>query len=275
MSNFSILVNTCDKFEDCWDPFFKLFKIYWPDYNGKIYLNTELKDYSYPELNIIALKVAEYTDHNKRLTWSDCLIKALEKIDTEIVLYLQEDYFLRDSVKNEFVEKYVQLMNDNHEVHCIHLTDQGSPAEKQSPLDGLYTIPKVNQDRISCQAALWQKSILLQYLKPYESGWNFEWFGSKRAAILNHNFYVVDPNWVKINKFEILPYIFTGIIGGRWFREVLPLFKKHDINIDYTKRGFFERETQTFSKKINAKIKRLPLEIRCNIDLFKLKLERN
>lgn len=30
--NYSILVNTCDKFEDCWNPFFKLLSIYWPDY---------------------------------------------------------------------------------------------------------------------------------------------------------------------------------------------------------------------------------------------------
>lgn len=43
---YSILVNTCDKFEDCWNPFFKLFFLFWPDYNGVIYLNTEYKEYS-------------------------------------------------------------------------------------------------------------------------------------------------------------------------------------------------------------------------------------
>ena len=27
----TIFVNTSDNFEDCWEPFFKLFKLYWPD----------------------------------------------------------------------------------------------------------------------------------------------------------------------------------------------------------------------------------------------------
>ena len=55
-SNFSILVNTTDSFSDCWNPFFKLFKKYWPNYGGKIYLNTEIKDFKYEGLNIICIK---------------------------------------------------------------------------------------------------------------------------------------------------------------------------------------------------------------------------
>lgn len=52
---YSVLVNTCDKFEDCWNPFFQLFSLYWQDYKGTIYLNTE-KDYSFDGLDIIPVK---------------------------------------------------------------------------------------------------------------------------------------------------------------------------------------------------------------------------
>ena len=41
----AILVNSCDKYEDAWDPFFKLLKIQWPDCPYRIYLNTEFKNY--------------------------------------------------------------------------------------------------------------------------------------------------------------------------------------------------------------------------------------
>ena len=87
MTKYSILINTCDKFEDCWNPFFKLFKLYWPDCSGIIYLNTEYKDYSYPGLNIIPVKgcVKHQIPHNKRATWSQCLKWALEEMDTDIV----------------------------------------------------------------------------------------------------------------------------------------------------------------------------------------------
>jgi hypothetical protein len=271
-SNYSILINTTDSFEDCWIPFFTLFKKFWPEYDGKIYLNTETKEFSYPGLNIISIQNSK-DNPGIRITWSECLLRALNTIDTEIILYMQEDYFLKDFVKNDIVEKYVQLMQSNSEMDCIHLTDQGSPADKRSNFEHLYTIPQKHQDRICCQAALWKRDVLKQYPRTYETAWNFEWWGSKRASILKHNFYVVDKTWVKLNTFEIIPYIFTAVIGGRWFREVVPLCEQNNITIDYSKRGFFERKPVSVSRRIKSKIKRLPVEIRSYFGLILLKLK--
>jgi hypothetical protein len=272
---YSVLINTCDNFEDCWLPFFKLFTIYWSDFEGKIYLNTEYKDFSYPGLDIVCTKVCEVNKvpPTARATWSQCLRWALEAIDTDIVLYMQEDYFLKDNVKNDIVEKYVQMMQDNNDIDCIHLTDQGSPSEMASKYDHLWTVPQKHQDRISCQAALWKRNVLQQYIRNYETAWNFEWWGSKRAAILKHNFYVVDRTWVKLNTFEIIPYIFTAVIGGRWFKDVVPLCEEHNININYSKRGFFVLKPNTLRNRIKAKIKRLPVEIRSYFGLILLKLK--
>lgn len=276
MIKYSILVNTCDKFEDCWDPFFKLFSIYWPDYEGKIYLNTEYKDYSYGDLDIVAVKGCAMNDfpENKRATWSQCLQWALEVIETDTLLYMQEDYFLNDIVKHEWVNKYLDLMNKHDDIHCIHLTDQGSPAESMTGYETLYSVPLKHKDRVSCQAALWSKNALSEYICTWESAWSFEWYGSKRAEILPHNFYVVDKKIVKKGIFEILPYVFTGVIGGRWFNEVVPLFEKHGIDIDYSLRGFFERRPYTVKDIIISKIKRLPVEIRSSINLLWLTLQK-
>lgn len=271
-SNYSILINTTDSFEDCWIPFFTLFHKYWPDYNGKIYLNTETKQFTYPGLNIISIQNSK-NNPLQRITWSECLLRALDTIDTDVVLYMQEDYFIKDYVKNDWVERYVKMIQSNTEIDCIHLTDQGSPMDKISKFENLYTIPKIHQDRICCQAALWRKDILKQYPRNYETAWNFEWWGSKRAAILNHNFFVVDKKWVKLNNYEIIPYIFTAVIGGRWYKEVVPLCEANDIKIDYSKRGFFERKKNTLSKRIKAKFKRFPIEIRSYFGLIILKLK--
>lgn len=275
-NNYSILVNTCDNFEDCWIPFFKLFTIYWPDFTGTIYLNTEYKDFSFSGLDIVCTKVCEVNKVSRsvRATWSQCLSWALEVIDTDVVLYMQDDYFLKDFVKNDIVEKYVQMMVENTDIDCIHLTDQAVNGEFIAPeYDRLFTIPLVHKDRISCQAALWRKDVFKQYPRSYETAWNFEWWGSKRAAILKHNFYVVDRNWVKINEFEIIPYVFTGVIGGRWFKEVITLFSKHKIEMDYSRRGFFEENQKTIKQRLQAKIKRVPIEIRSSLGLLILKLK--
>lgn len=254
MNKFTILVNTCDKFEDCWYPFFKLFAIYWPDYKGKIYLNTEQKDFSYKGLDIVPLRIIEPST-NKRYTWSECLILALNKINENVILYMQEDYFIKGQVNDELIKKYVGMMDNHPDIHCIHLTDQAViPDSRPSVYEGLYPAIHNQRYRISCQAALWRKNILLSYLRPYESAWDFEQFGSKRSANLDHNIFVVDNNWVKLDQFEIIPYIFTGIIQGKWYEKVIPLFEKHNIDINYSKRGFSnERIRKTLLKKIKDK----------------------
>ena len=274
MNNFSILINTCDKFEDCWDPFFKLFKNFWPDFHGKIYLNTEYKDYSYPGLDIIAVKGCERNGFpkNKRATWSQCLIWALNIIDTDIILYMQEDYFIKDSVKNSIVDDFVDLMQKNP-IDCIHLTDQSVLSDNEMPIYKDLKKVKLNQRyRVSCQAALWRKQTLIEHIRVYESAWQFEEFGSKRSAIMKHNFYVVNSNLVRLNHYEIIPYIFTGIVQGRWYEKVVPLFEKHNIEIDFGIRGFLnDAPKRRISEKIKNKIQRLPIILKHYKDIKKLK----
>lgn len=270
----SILVNTCDAFEDCWDPFFLLFKEYWPDFNGTLYLNTEVKSYSYPGLNIIPLKVAERKNVGPfELSWSQCLIDALNFIDDDIILYMQEDYFLHNFVKNDLVTKYLKYINDHGNIGCIHLTDQGTQPDlafKKS--QELYPANLNHRDLLSCQAAFWRKTTLLKCLKPSESGWQFEEFGSKRAKFLNLGIYAIDRSYIRKNEYEIIPYLFTGIVQGRWIKEVPALFEKHNIKVDFSQRGFVkERKKITLLNKIKRKIKKFPLKLISYKDIFILK----
>lgn len=272
--NYSILINTCDKFEDCWNPFFKLWSLYWKDCNGKIYLNTEYKDYSYPGINIIPVKgcATHSIPKNQRATWSQCLKWALEAMDTDIVLYMQEDYFLKDTVKNDIVEQYVRLMEAHPDIQCIHLTDQAVSAEQPTVYTHLKQVNPIQRYRVSCQAALWRKQELLDIIREHESAWEFEEFGSQRSGIMNHTYLCVDRSYVQLNKFEIIPYIFTGIIQGRWYDPVVELFKKHQIEVDYTIRGFVsERKKKPLKQRIKYRWNKIPKIIKNRIELRKLR----
>lgn len=275
--NYSILINTCDNFEDCWSPFFKLFSIYWPYYKGKIYLNTEYKDFSYPGLNIICTKVCavHHVPHTQRATWSECLRWALEQIDTDLVLYMQEDYFLKDAVKNDIIENFVSLMYENKEIDCIHLTDQAVRSRGGSPYENLDVVDFKQRYRVSCQAALWRKQELQRLIRIRESAWEFEEFGSKRSSIIKSNYLVVSNNYVIKDKFEIIPYVFTGIIQGRWFEEVIPLFAKHDISIDYNQRGFVSKMPKKPTKeRIIYRLRKIPKLLINRIELLKLRISK-
>ncbi len=277
--NYSILINTCDKFEDCWNPFFKLWLEYWPDCNAPIFLNTEYKDFSYPGITINTIKGCKKhkLGINQKATWSQCLKWALESIDSDIILYLQEDYFLKGKVKNDIIEHYVKLMNIHQTIQCIHLTDQAVLSEGVSSYDT--TLKKVitkQKYRVSCQAALWRKQELLSLIQEYESAWDFEEFASKRSGMMNHEYLVVDNRWVILDKFEIIPYIFTGIIQGKWYQKVIPLFKEHNINIDYNIRGFVGTTTpKTLRKRIKYRINKILKILRNEIILIKLMYKKS
>jgi len=256
-NNYSLLINTCDNFEDCWIPLFRLFKIYWPDYKGKIYLNTEYKEFSYPGLEIICTKVCEVNKvpQNKRATWSQCLIWALEQIDSDVILYMQEDYFFKENVKTEWVDYFYNLMLINQQIPCIQLTHAGIPAINESKYDKLCTSDSDFFSYVSCQASIWRKEVLFSIIREHETAWNFEWWGSKRAKFLGYKFLVVDPNYFKPTENLIMPYILTGVVGGKWHKDIVELFNKHNINIDFDKRGFYNEKTKpTIKKRIRTKL---------------------
>ena len=276
MYNYSILVNTTDSFEDCWVPFFTLFTKFWPDFKGKIYLNTELKTYVHQGIDIISIKNCESTG-NTKITWSQCLLRALNFIDSDIILYMQDDYFIKDFVKSGIVERFANLIKNNNDIDCIHLTDQSVLSSNQSTkYEDLYEVVLNQRYRISCQAALWRKDVLLSYLRPYENAWQFEEFGSRRAAILKHNFYVVDQNWIRLNANEIIPYLFTGIVQGKWIKDVLPLFNQNNITFDSSRRGFVsDMKPKPMKLKFIYQWKRIPFLYKHYLDLYRLKINKN
>lgn len=273
--NYAILVNTCDKFEDCWDPFFKLWSTYWPDCKGRLYLNTEYKDYSYPGLDITAVKGCEgRVPKGTRATWSQCLKWALEQMDEDIVLYMQEDYFLHSPVKNDLVEYYANLMRSNPEIRCIHLTDQSVESDGESWYMNLDVVQLDQRCRVSCQAALWYKEELLALLREQEDAWEFEEFGSMRSAVLAHLYLCVSPNYVKKDVFEIIPYIFTGIVQGRWYEPTVELFAKHGIEMDWNRRGFLaDAPKKPFMDRVRYRLRKIPKIIACRIELARMMVQ--
>lgn len=239
MSDLTILVNTSDNFEDCWPPFFKLFQSYWPDCPHPIVLNTEHKDYEWPGLNLRASKVA--TGSTKRLTWSECLARCLDSIDTPYVLYFQEDYFLEDHVKTDLIERMLDYLRKG-EADVIRILEcGGSGPWHPTDNEDLWAIDRNSTYLIGLQAGLWRKSVLRANLRMHESPWQLEILGSRRARRRSDKVCCVNRDRYSGPGKEILPYTATGVIGGRWARSiVVPLFERQGIEMDFSKRGFNE-----------------------------------
>lgn len=247
---FSILVNSCDGFEDCWNPFFVLLQRYWPECDAKVFLNTERKKWGCQGLEITCTQVqgAEVG----RLTWSECLLRALDQIQTPLVLYFQEDYFIHQPVRHELVQQAADLMIKRPQVGHIALTRHCSlgPYERDEE-EWLQTIKQKARYRISTQAGLWRVDTLRSYLDPKENGWMFEIFGTWRSHKRQDTF--LSCKWDDVLGGPAIDYLHTGIIKGQWLKEMQGVFADNGIEIDFQQRGFYESESRLLHKLEVAK----------------------
>ncbi|PUE29121.1 hypothetical protein B9Z39_03340 [Limnohabitans sp. JirII-29] len=236
-SRFTILVNSSDGFTDCWGPFFKLLQRYWPGCQSRILLNTETHDYQHPELPVVATKVQG--DSPRRLTWSECLSAALDQVQTPLILYFQEDYFIRRAVQAGKVEAALEHMLAHPEVKHIALTGIGSQPPFEPYVDTRFQkIRRRARYRISTQAALWRVETLKSYLVAEENGWMFEIYGTWRARKRDELFLCAD--YSDASGGPAIEYLHTGIVKGQWLQEIQDDFEANDIDIDFGKRGFYQ-----------------------------------
>jgi hypothetical protein len=237
-NDLTIFVNTSDNFEDCWHPFFTLFARYWPNCPYPIVLNTETKDYSFKGLNIVCAKVA--IGENRRLTWSECLERALDSIYTPYILYLQEDYFLEAPVRADALETLLlELRTERAEVIRLSEADDAGPwLQTNAPI---WQVAQKAKYQLSLQAALWRKDFLRAQVRSHENPWQLESFGSMRLRRQRTKIFCANRNLFSGKGKEIFPYIPTGVVAGKWVRHVVePLFVAHDIAVDFSQRGFYD-----------------------------------
>ncbi|WP_052321473.1 hypothetical protein [Ralstonia sp. A12] len=235
---YTILVNSSDGFDDCWSPFFTLFKRYWAQCDAPVLLNTERKSAQFADLPVRCTKVQG--ENEGRLTWSECLLRALDQVQTPLVMYFQEDYFLDKLADDARIRRAVDYMIEHPEVKHVGLTRHGSlgPYEPYAAASWLQKIRQNARYRVSTQAGLWRVETLRSYLRSEESGWMFEIYGTWRARRRNETFLCLKTD--QANNGPALDYVHTGIVKGRWLREIVPVFEANGIEVDYAKRGFYE-----------------------------------
>jgi hypothetical protein len=237
----TVLVNSTDTFNDCWPAFFQLFKQYWPSCPCPVLLNTETREYTDTELQLVCSKVqADDPAGSPPLSWSDCLIRCLDVVRTPLVLYLQEDYFLNGLVDQSFVAECVGVMVE-HNVPHIRLMEVDIRARYHKtalhPL--LRQIDQRANYRVSLQAGLWSVAALKGLLRSGESAWTFERRGSVRAMSTPDVFLCQSLDHFNHRGRYPVPYQPTGIVRGKWYAPaVVELFAAHGISVDYSQRGF-------------------------------------
>lgn len=232
----SILVTSCDAYEDAWYPFFKLFNIMWPDCKYPVFLNTETKKYNceYLEVNELHPKSTQLKI-GKQISWSKRLKEVVEQIDSKYLLFFLEDFFLMSPVRSDVVEKCIDYMDKNDDVAIIDFYRE--PHDNQVVLEEFSYTSRSFDYAINAMAALWRKDFLLNIIRD-ENPWDFEFFGTRRWWKTDYKILTHKEEFPPVFDYKIKPALGYGIFQGKWLRNNLELFSKYNISVDFEKRGF-------------------------------------
>ena len=252
---YSVFVNSTDSFDDTWELFFHLFHDYWPQVGAAV-LNTETRSFRHPDVSVACTQVARAGEAT--VPWGACMLRALDHIPTEMFVYLQDDYFLYDSVNTEVVDEAARIMRDEN-LDCLRLMECGGSGPWESTeYSWLWSLSKNAVYRISLQAALWTKTGMRKYLRAHESPWQMEVWGSKRASRIDGKIWCVSRDTFHETRPQVVPYIPTGIVKGRWNRDAVEvLFASHGISAPFEERGWWNQATHPTSG-LSTKLRKAP-----------------
>lgn len=171
-----------------------------------------------------------------KVHWGKRLIETLEKIEDEYVLFLLDDFFVTDRVKQEEIERCYSYMRKDENIAVFYFVPS-SDSDKQisEKYVGYAKRSQTGAWRLNTQAALWRREKLLSYIRPHESAWDWEVYGSERSSRYTEDFYVVCD--VKQRAFIYRDDWGGAIHRGKWTPYAIDLLKENEIDIDYSVRG--------------------------------------
>lgn len=265
-SDITILVNSCDYYEDAWNPFFRLLKIQWPkceDYD--IVLNTENKTFDCDYLNI-----RTFCGGNEK-TWSKRLLDCLETIDSEYVFFFLEDEFLYEPVNVSEFEKAMNFLNDNKDVGVLY-----PHKNKKQTIDideDYFSRDLITETRrLVCICAIWRKSFLVKMISEEESPWDFETYAPERSKKYSERILQYNKSLPGMIFYDDQVDFGYGITEKKWLPKTKELFDKYEIEVNYDNLGFYPYENQIIAqkerrkqRKREQKVELNPIEILYNI----------
>lgn len=242
----AVVIMTCDAFSDAWTPFFGMFFKYWPNCPYEIYLCGESLVFDHPRVQNISL--------GNGIEWSARLLKALDSIPQEYLLFMLEDYVLLKPVNTMEVERHLDIMLELDAAY-LRLIPAPPPDESIPDYPGIGLILPGSAYRNSTQAAFWKKQKLRDLLDPTETIWDFELAGVHRTNQFSEPFLSVEPDMnnspAETGDYPLV-YFCTAISRGKWLREAVRLIKRNGFEVDLDARHQ-ESLPETFRRFVTRK----------------------
>ncbi len=214
-NDLSILVLSCDKYSDLWNPLFCCFDKYWGDCPYEVFLGSNTRSFKHKRVKTIL--------SGPDKDWSSSLRLILQQIRTPYVFLWLDDIFPTERVNTTLFAETLGFMKEQKAKH-IHV--EPSPKPDRVLANGKYGLYEKGAPYRGITFGFWDVAYLQELLIAGESPWNFEIMGSYRTAYTD-GFYCSMKN--------IIPRIHV-VEKGRIFQEAYDYCSQHGIPLDTLKR---------------------------------------
>jgi len=192
-----ILLHTMDSYSWTWNHWYTLFKKYVSNH-GPIYFLSEEKAPDFVD-EVIHIK-------SGKGEWGTRLLRGLNQIDSDLVFYMQEDFWATNDLvlSNDILDLFYQL-----DMETLHIKEEVTRIKiPQTQIkDNLYKFDQNAQFTQNHQFGLWIKDVLKTSVLPNETPWQNEIDGTLRRNKTNHRVYHLRYQWYvsSVAKGKLLP----------------------------------------------------------------------
>jgi hypothetical protein len=218
-SDFAILIVSCDKYRDLWEPFFETFWQQWPDCPYPVYLQSNTVKYTGAHKSrVINLLTGE--DKN----WSSSMHVTLPQIPQKYIFMWNEDLFFSSPVKTKSFERYFSYMK---KLKAKHIHYRCIPATTKYTEKGDLGVYDRKMPYRSIVMGFWDTQYLSQLILDGETPWQFEIMGSYRTSYDDGFFCATE---------KLVDFVHMAE-KGMWQYDGVAYCRAHNIPIDESARA--------------------------------------
>lgn len=253
--NYTLLINSSDKYSDLWPYFFQCLKKYWPEFSANIILNTKTMNFQFDGFEI-------RTSRSGTDDWGRSLLKSLELVETDLILIMFDDFLLNKRVSNLKYNECLDFMRNNHTVSALYLEDITQHLGQFIFNDDTFEfigksiqlclrkVPKNMSYRVNSAPAIWRVDSLRKTIHPNDSPWIWETFAAYRMNVNSQIYFCIDKNSYPIIGFHNDQGRGGAVHQGSWLQSSVDW-----INNEFGESFIFTRQVKSSSDKSSHNIK--------------------
>lgn len=243
----TVLVVSCDKYADLWNPMSDFLRIFWPDCPYEIALATESAAAPAETVYLRTIQCGQ-------AQWSGCVLNALDAVQTPYVLFTLDDLWPGGRVDTGAIARLLDLMERDH-IGDVHLRAEGEDQKDYAPDTSLREYAFGTPYRISASTSIWDVAFLRSVLRAEETAWEFERLGSFREEGKRQTVLVC-----KNSPFPIINLASGAVERGKWEPAALEFAARHSVAVETSKRPVktrldrMKKSLKSFVYNLNPKL---------------------